>query len=173
MAKAELKKLLLSMDRTELISLILDLYSAKKEITEYLDYFVNPDEADQFLKAKRTIENEYFPLRGCPKERLSVAKKAISDFSKLKPTQEQVAELMIFLVECGCKYTNEYGDMNDSFYTGMENNFNRALKFMKKHNLLKQFKANAERCVELSSPCGYGFADTIEIIFDEYYSDLQ
>lgn len=171
MAKSELKKLLQSMDKAELVSLILEMYSTKKEIAEYLDYYVSPNEKEQFLKAKKIIEDEYFPAKGWPKERLSVAKKAISDFSKLKPSPELEAELMIFLVECGCRYTNEYGDITESFYTGMENNFNKALKFMKKHGLLERFRPNAERCVKWSSPCGYGFADTIEYMFDEYYSE--
>ena len=103
MAKSELKKLLQSMDKAELVSLILEMYSTKKEIAEYLDYYVSPNEKEQFLKAKKIIEDEYFPAKGWPKERLSVAKKAISDFSKLKPSPELEAELMIFLVECGCK----------------------------------------------------------------------
>lgn len=171
MVKLELKKLLQSMDKAELVSLILEMYSTKKEIAEYLDYYVSPNEKEQFLKAQKIIEDEYFPAKGWPKERLSVAKKAISDFSKLKPSPEFEAELMIFLVECGCRYTNEYGDMTESFYTGMENNFNRALKFMKNHGLLDCFRPNAERCVKWASPCGYGFTDTIEYMFDEYYSE--
>lgn len=117
MVKLELKKLLQSMDKAELVSLILEMYSTKKEIAEYLDYYVSPNEKEQFLKAQKIIEDEYFPAKGWPKERLSVAKKAISDFSKLKPSPEFEAELMIFLVECGCRYTNEYGDMTESFYT--------------------------------------------------------
>ena len=133
------------MDKAELVSLILEMYSTKKEIAEYLDYYVSPNEKEQFLKAKKIIEDEYFPAKGWPKERLSVAKKAISDFSKLKPSPELEAELMIFLVECGCRYTNEYGDITESFYTGMENNFNKALKFMKKHGLLERFRPNAEK----------------------------
>lgn len=158
------------MDKAELISFILEMYGTKKEFAEYLEYYVSPNEKEQFIKAKKIIENEYFPAKGWPKERLSVAKKAISDFSKLKPSPELEAELMIFLVECGCRYTNEYGDISESFYTGMENNFNRALKFIEKHKLLESFRPNAERCVKWASPCGYGFADTIEYMFDEYYS---
>lgn len=171
MAKSDLKKLLQTMDKAELITLILELYGAKKEFKEYLDYYVNPNEKEQFQKAKKIIEKEYFPEKGWPKERLSVAKKAISDFSKLKPSPELEAELMIFLVECGCRYTNDYGDMSESFYTGMENNFSRALKFMKKHELLKRFRSNAERCVEWSSYCGYGFSDSMAFLFDEYYPE--
>ncbi len=170
MSKLQLKKMLQSMDKPEIISLILEMYDTKKEIKEYLDYIVNPNEKEQFAKAKKVIENEYFPAKGWPKERLSIAKKAISDFSKLKPSPELEAELLIFLVECGCRYTHEYGDISETFYIGMENNFRKALKFMEKNGLLERFRPNAERCVKWSSPCGYGFANEIESMFYEYYS---
>lgn len=169
MSKMGLKKLLQTMDKGEIISLILEMYEAKKEIRSYLDYYVNPNEPEQFRKAKRIIENEYFPAKGLPKERLSVAKKAISDFSSLKSSPELEAELLIFLVECGCRFTNEYGDMSEAFYTGMENNLRRALQFMKKHGLLERFRPNVERCVRWASPCGYGFADEVRSLFSDYY----
>jgi len=159
------------MDKSEVISLVLEMYDTKKEIKAYLDYVTNPDEKEQLAKAKAIIEKEYFPAKGWPKERLSVAKKAISDFSKLKPLPELEAELMIFLVECGCRYTHEYGDINEPFYTSMEKNFERALKFMEKHELLGKFRPNAERCLEWSSDCGWGFEDGINDIFYSYYSE--
>jgi hypothetical protein len=63
----------------------------------------------------------------------------------------------------------EYGDINEAFYIGMENNFRKALKFMEKNGLLEKFRPNAENCVRRSSSCGYGFADAIESMFYEYY----
>jgi hypothetical protein len=147
------------------------MYDVKKEISDYLNYYVNPNEKEHFLKAKHIVENEYFPEKGLPKNRLAVAKKAISDFSKLKPSPELEAELLIFLVEVGCRFTYEYGDMWEGFYDSMATNFERALKFMKKHDLLEKFQPNAERCVEWASPCGYGFADEIDSFFWEYYND--
>lgn len=169
MSKLQLKKLLATMDKSDIISLVLEMYDTRKEIKEYLDYYVNPNEKELFEKAKQVIENEYFPTKGYPKERLSVAKKAISDFSKLKPSPELEAELLIFLVECGCRFTNEYGDMSEAFYTSMEKNFERALKFMQKHKLLERFRPNVEKCVTWASPCGYGFADAIDDLFCEYF----
>ena len=169
MSKLQLKKMLQSIDKSEVISLVLEMYDTKKEIKEYLDYVTNPNEKGQFEKAKQTIENEYFPEKGLPKERLSVAKKAISDFSKLKPSPELEAELMIFLVECGCRFTHEYGDINEAFYISIEKNFDRTLKFIEKHGLLAKFRPNAERCLEWSSDCGWGFADGIADVFYEYY----
>lgn len=77
---------------------------------------------------------------------------------------------MIFLVECGCEFTYNYGDMWEGFYDGIYNNFVRALKFMEKNGLLEMFRPNVGRCVKWASPCCYGFADDIASAFYEYYS---
>jgi hypothetical protein len=169
MSKSQLKKLLQAMDKSEVISLVMEMYATKKEIRDYLDYYVNPNEQKQFLKAKQIIEAEYFPDKGFPKERLSVVKKAISDFSELKPSPELEAELLIFLVECGCRFIHEYDGVTEAFYIRTEKNFDRALKFMATHDLLEKFRPNAERCVEWASPCGYGFDYGMESLFYEYY----
>lgn len=116
MSKIQVKKLLNSMDKADIVSLVLDMYDTKKEIKEFLEYYVNPNEKEKFEKYKLIIEKEYSLTALNPKTRLSVAKKAISDFSKLSPSPELEAELMIFLVECGCELTYTYGDMSESFF---------------------------------------------------------
>jgi hypothetical protein len=171
MSKSEFKKMLQSMDKGEIISLVVEMYDTKKEIKDYLDYVTRPNEKEQFEKAKQIVENEYFPSKGFPKARLSVAKKAVTDFSKLKPSPELEAELMMFLVECGCQFTHEYGDISETFYSSMEKNFGRAMQFIEKHNLTDKFRPNAEHCLEWSADCGWGFADEIAYIFYEYYPE--
>jgi hypothetical protein len=147
------------------------MYDGKKEIKEYMDYYTNPDEKKMFHKYKKIIDNEYSLTAYNPKTRLSVAKKAISDFSRLKPSPMLEAELMMFLVECGCRYTYNYGDIWDGFYDSMVNNFARALKYINKHGLLSEFRINAKNCVKWASPCGYKFADKISDLFYEYYEE--
>lgn len=169
MSKIQVKKLLNSMDKADIVSLVLDMYDTKKEIKEFLEYYVNPNEKEKFEKYKLIIEKEYSLTALNPKTRLSVAKKAISDFSKLSPSPELEAELMIFLVECGCELTYTYGDMSESFYISMATNFDRALKFMHKNNLLGKFRPNVDRCLKWASHCGYGFEDDLNDVFDEYY----
>lgn len=96
MSKTQLKKHLESLDKSKLITMILDLYDSRKEVKEYFEYQLNPNEEASFLKYKQIIEDEYYPERGEPKTRLTVAKKAIADFSKLKPSPVFQAELLIF-----------------------------------------------------------------------------
>ena len=78
---------------------------------------------------------------------------------------------MLCLAENACKFTYEFGDMWEGYYTSAENNFDAALKFIAKHHLLEKFKLRAVQCVEWSSQCGWGFCDTIPDIFDEYYQE--
>ena len=59
--------------------------------------------------------------------------------------------------------------MSDQFYTSAVNNYEAALKFLQKHGLLDQFKLRCQDCVKYADPCGYGFADEISVLFDEYY----
>ena len=55
MSKATLKKYLGSLDKSEVIDVVLDLYDARKEAKEYLEYFLNPDETAKMKEYKAII----------------------------------------------------------------------------------------------------------------------
>lgn len=42
-------------------------------------------------------------------------KKALSDFQKLEPAAELIADLLLVYVETGVRFTNEYGDIDEAF----------------------------------------------------------
>ncbi len=67
-------------------------------------------------KYQKIIVNEFFPERGEGKLRYSVAKKAISDYSKASGDPKGTLDLMFTYVENGVKYTNTYGDIDKQFY---------------------------------------------------------
>jgi hypothetical protein len=48
--------------------------------------------------------------------RYSVAEKAINSYSKTSGDFEGKMELMLFYVENGVEFTNEYGDIDEEFY---------------------------------------------------------
>lgn len=171
MSKTELKKHLLSLSKEQVIEQVLGLYDTCKPAKEYFEYFLNPDEQGKFEKYKDIIVNEFFTntLIGIGKLRFSVAKKAIADFRSLSPSPELLGDLMVTLPEMACKFTNEYGDMSEQYYTSAATNFELALKFLQKHGLLEQFKLRCHDCVKHSEPCGYGFADEISELFYQYY----
>jgi hypothetical protein len=171
MSKTELKKHLQTLTKDQVIEQVLELYGNCKPAKEYFEYFLNPDEKGLFEKYKAIIINEFYPKGKYtePKTRFSVAKKAIADFRALKPSPALLADLMVTLPEMACKFTNEYGDMSEQYYTSAVNNYEAALKYLQQNNLLDNFRLRCEDCVKYAEPCGYGFADEISQLFYEYY----
>ena len=117
MSKAQLKKQLKTLEKDEIIEMVIELYDARKEAKEYLEFYLNPNESSKLDEYKKIIENEFYPSCGNPKTRFSVCRKAVNDFMKLKPAPELVADLMLFYCEQACQFSYEYGDMWDAFYT--------------------------------------------------------
>ncbi len=172
MSKTQLKKELQKLTKEQLIEQITELYDNYKPVKEYYSVYLNPNSGhDLFEKYKAIIVNEFYPNTKSwnPKLRFSVAKKAIADFNLLKPPSKQLADLMVTLAEMACKFTYEYGDMSEQYYTSTVTNFERALKFLKKEDLLDDFKLRCEDCLKYAEPCGYGFPDEMWGVFDEYY----
>ena len=171
MSKTTLKKHLLTLTKDQIIEQVLGLYDTCKPAKEYFEYFLTPDEQGQFHKYQAIIINEFYPKGKYaePKTRFSVAKKAIADFRRLSPSPELLGDLMVTLPEMSCKFTNDYGDMWEQYYTSAVTNFEMALKYLQKNNLLKQFEVRCEQCVKYSEHCGYGFEDEMQQLYDEYY----
>ena len=128
MSKAQLKKYLLRLTKEQVIDVVLELYEARKEVKEYLDFYVNPNDDAKLEEYKKIIYNEFYPNRGEPKCRFSICRKAVSDFKKLKPHPACIADLMLFYIETGVSFTVEDGDMWDQYYIALENNFGKKIQ---------------------------------------------
>ena len=76
---------------------------------------------------------------------------------------------MLFYVEMGVQYTNQYGDINESFYSSMESMYDRATKQIAENNLQDQFQERCLRIVSDTSGIGWGFHDTLRDIYDEVF----
>lgn len=161
----------MSLSKEQIVELVLDLYDKSKPAKEYFEYRLKPDEKGQFEKFKAIIVNEFYPKSKTadPKTRFSVAKRAIADYRALNPSPELLGDLMVTLPEMACKFTNEYGDMWEQYYTSTANNFEQALKFLHRNNLLEQFQLRMLDCVKYAEDCGYDFADELSELYYEYY----
>lgn len=169
MSKLEIKKMLEGMDKKELILFILDMYDSKKEIKDYIDFYADPDEDKKFQRAKSIIKDEFFPERGFPRCRLNVLRKTISDFLRLKASPKLEAELMLYLVECGCEFSHEFGNLGEDFYISLSTYFDKSLNTLQKIDLLDQYRENAEKCAKWASTAKYKFGDEVYNIFSVYF----
>jgi len=163
-----LKPELLKLDKKQLIELIADLYKKNKSVQEYLDFFIKPDEDGLFEKYKMKVYEAFFPKRGFGYS-LKQGKQAISDFKKLGPSEHLVADLMLFYVETGVEFTNDFGDIDATFYSSLESTFAAALKIMKKEDVLDKFKDRAARILKDTKNTGWGFHDVLCDTFYQFY----
>ena len=172
MTKAQIRKELCSLPNKSVVSILMELYDAYPIVKENLAARFAQDKAASSAKLldkyKKIIQDEIFPSKGEEKCRVSVCKKAISDFKKLKPEARDIADLMVF-VEQGCLYTSENGDMWESFYTAFENNYRAALEYVFRNGLQDEFKDRLKECLRLTEDCGWGFNDTLGDYFYEFY----
>lgn len=165
--KKELKKL----EKDKLIDLIADLYKKNKSVKEFFDFYINPDEKEIFYKYRDKVFEAFFPMHGYNYS-LKDGKKAISEFKKLGTSTELVADLMLFYVEAGTKFTLAYGDINEQFYNSLESTFVDSLRLMQKENILDKFEDRVEKIVDDTRGMGWGFHDyLVQAWFDFYPSD--
>lgn len=131
MGLTDIKKELKKLDKDELVELVAELYKNNKSVKEFLDFYVDPDETKMFNKYRDKVFKAFFPTRGF-QFKLKDGKQAISDFKKLGPSAELLADLMLFYVETGVKYTNQFGDIDNGFYSSLETTYEAALTLMEK-----------------------------------------
>lgn len=162
--KQELKKL----DKEGLINLIADLYKKDRATKEFLDFYVKPDERALFNKYRDIVFEAFYPTRG-HELKLKNGKKAISDFKKFNPASDLVAELMLFYVATGVDFTNDFGDIDEGFYSILGSTFVAALNLMEKENLLEKFADPVSTIVNETEGIGWGFHDYIYEVYYEFY----
>lgn len=85
MSKVQLRKELKLLTKPQLEELILDLYEARKEAKEYLDFFVNPDVESMFGKYVEAVNKELRKSKwGESKARVNHLKKLLKDLMGFK-----------------------------------------------------------------------------------------
>ncbi len=162
--KTELNKL----EKADLIKHITELYKKFKPVKEYFDFYVNPNEKELLKQYKEKVTEGFFPKRGY-QLKLSISRKAINDFKKLGISAESLADLLLHFVENGVEFTNEYGDIDEKFYTSIENTFSQALDLIDKNGLSDNFKQRAYKIVTDTEGIGWGFHDYLEDLYYQHY----
>jgi len=170
MAIKDLKTYLSKLSKEKLIEHIVEIYSKNKPVKEYFENLLNPDPLGNLQLYKSKVYEAFFPKRGYTLK-LANARKAITDFKKLNPQPEHLADIMLYYTEIGVQFTNEFGDIDEQFYTSMENQFDNSLKFMRKNNLLAQFKERCQEILRDTKHIGWGFYDTLGDIYHEYFKN--
>ncbi len=168
MGLREVKSELNKQDKETLIKHISELYKKFKPVKEYFDFYLNPNEEEILKKYKEMVREGFFPKRGFALK-LSISRKAINDFKKLGTSEESLVDLLLYYAECGVEFTNEYGDIDENFYTSIENTYDKALKIAEKERVFEKFKNRAYSLVEETVDIGWGFHDYLSEVYYKHY----
>ncbi len=172
MGLTDIKKELKKLDRDKLIELIADLYKKNKSVKEFFDFYVNPNESELFEKYRDKVFEAFYPKRGY-NYKLRDGKQAISDFKKLGPSTDLLAELMLFYVETGVQFTNDFGDINLTFYKSLATTFVDSLTLMRKENLLDKFEDRVGKVVFATNEIGWGFHDYLVQVWVDFFPTVD
>lgn len=108
MSKTQLRKVLGCMTAPQLVDMVVELYEARPEAKEYLDFFVKPDIEAKLEKARNAIRKEMGrSSRGRCKARSTRVRRLVKDISSLNPGAEAVCEIMTYAVEQACAAGSE------------------------------------------------------------------
>ena len=163
-----LKKYLSQFTKEQLVGQILELHKKYKDVKTYYEFSINPDVTSKRENVKEAVLECFFPKRGF-KLRLKDARKVISDFKKLEPDPESLADVMLYYVECGVQFTNDFGDIDEPFYVSIERMFIDTAKFIQDNGLNEIFLARAQKITEDSNGIGWGFHDALLDIYYNYF----
>jgi hypothetical protein len=162
----QLKQYLKTISQEEANTDITELFKRFPAVKEYYQIkLYTQAETEVLAKYKKIIEDEFSPARGFGKARLSIAKKAISDYKKVCNNEVDTIDIMLFYVEQGVKFTLAYGDIDEAFYASMEGMYEKALSAMTELDSKNIFEQRSRKIVTDTSEIGWGFHDTLSEIF--------
>ena len=168
----ELRKYLETKSTTDLVSDIVLFFTQFDGVKEYYSAHLGHGYSEDLLeKYKTIIRKEFFPTRGFGSARLSIARKAITDYKKVSQNLLGLVDLMLFYVEMGVRFTNEYGDITEAFYNSMESVYDGALKLITSNDLHEHFQIRCQKIVTDTRNIGWGFHDTLNDMYQTAFDD--
>jgi hypothetical protein len=171
----DIRSVLTKVSHRDLLGLVGDLYALRKENQDFLHARFIRD-GDVLIPYKKIIEKCVSPAEPWKHPvRLSLARKAISDYRKAIGDPEGLAELMLFYAECGLNFTHEFGDIDEPYYNSVAGVFYDGLKTLKQcePNTISELLPRFVNAVQSTRGIGWGFHDGFRDAVDTYFPDTQ
>lgn len=101
MSKTTVKKALAQLDAEALREMIMEMYAARREARDYLEFWVNPDTDRELDTAKTKIQKLFFMSADKPRRKPDFAeiKTIINNFETLCPEPELICDLLLYIPE--------------------------------------------------------------------------
>lgn len=101
MSKTAVKKALAPLDAEALRELIMEMYAARREARDYLEFWADPDHDRELEAAKTKIQKLCFMSPDKPRRKPAFAelKTILKNFESLCPDPELTADILLFMPE--------------------------------------------------------------------------
>lgn len=152
--KAALQKHLQQLEKEELITEILRLFTKFKPVNEHFQMEFGETTAVVVEAYKEKMRKVFFGNR-VRRPRLSTAKKIISEFKKVALFDYDVIDLLLFRVENSVQFANTFNYPNESFYKSIFSTFSEAVQLIATHQLQSEFKDRSEKIVWFAGQTHY------------------
>jgi hypothetical protein len=174
MSWIEIDKQLRKLPAEEVIKLMKGLHNLSPQNKVWLNAKLLPiTQNTNYLEDCRNkiVRHVYKEVKGIPHmPRFGDAKKVISEYRKSTDDLRGTLDLMLTFIERGHAFTNDFGDIDEPFYTALENMLERFVVELRsspaKYELYEQFRSRLMKMRE-TSDIGWGYGDTVQDTVDE------
>lgn len=146
MSKAQLKKALSGMTASEISEMVCELYDARPEAKEYLEFWLKPDMRSELEKYKVRIHRLFFTSSGKPRKRPTITsiKKELKYFSTLCYEPELMIELYLYLCNTDLEWIKTRKNPAPSIKS-VRGNIDLARRYIETSGLEEQYAIRMER----------------------------
>jgi hypothetical protein len=157
--------------KAELVQMLLDLAGRHPAVERFLVAKFDPTAPVlDFEDYKAEVRREFFPPRGFGNGSPSIAFRMLQRVEAEATSPKQVIDFIYYCVETGVEFTAAYGDIDEEYYLGFEDLFERAGKLAATEKLINEYKPQARRIVKSTYEMGWGFYEELERILSEYFA---
>ncbi|NGZ08055.1 MAG: hypothetical protein CV088_01550 [Nitrospira sp. LK70] len=151
--------------KAALLALIKDLYNASSGNRNFLDARVQVEvgTGTAIEKYRRVIIEQFYPLRGFGKLKLTEARKAIRDYRRATGDLAGTIDLMLTYVENGTRFTRDFGDINGAYYNSLESVLREMTQLLRKEEpaLYPRFRERIQDLEAHADSIGWGYGDAL------------
>ena len=171
------RKHLATWDKSALLALVKDLYDAAAGNRDFIHARCHAEDGGEVLeKYRQKVIGQFFSKKahGMGDLKLGEARKAIRDYKKATGNIPGTAELLMTYVESGVRFTHEYGDIDERFYSSVESALDELATLLsgEARHLYPQFRERLAEVEQMTDGIGWGFHDFIADVVGRLENEL-
>lgn len=152
MSKAKLKKYLATLTKEQLIEVITELYDARKEACDYLEFFMQPDAKSELEKARKNLWRTYFTPqgKGRPRPDKKNGSEIVKNFVSLGTEPEMNADIYLYHAELVVCWLVIRRVASKTAWDTLVNIFGKAAEAITSYDYTENFRRRIDKVLDYS-----------------------